>query len=132
MTSEEIARLLKKLSTQTDETTLAKVIDLAVDARAYDKTKASVDSGKTKVRVLGKRTRIIKNEGKKQEVKGTFSIPMKEINNMPNDYRNLFACDDRVVHYRFHKGVFEANYRKNGMNIYACAKTFSEMKKNFY
>ena len=131
MTSEEIARLLKTLSTQTDEATLAKVIDLAVDARAYDKSKAPVDSGKKKVRVFGKRTRIEKQEGKKQKIKGTFSIPKKEINNMSKEYRSLFACEDRIVHYRFHKGVFEASYRKNGLNIFACAKTFAEMKEKF-
>ena len=50
---------------------------------------------------------------------------------MPENYRNVFACQDRLIHYRFHKGVYEAHYRKRGLDVYACAKDFNEMKRKF-
>ena len=50
---------------------------------------------------------------------------------MPEKYRRIFACEDRIVPYRFHKGVYEAHYRRDGFNVFACAKNFDEMRKKF-
>ena len=50
---------------------------------------------------------------------------------MPEKYRNYFACQDRLITYRFHKGVYEAHYRKKGLDVFACAKDFNEMRKKF-
>lgn len=61
----------------------------------------------------------------------TFKISTKELLYMPRKIQQLFACDDKLIPYRFHKGVFEAYYRRNGLNIYASAKDFQEMKRRF-
>lgn len=50
---------------------------------------------------------------------------------MPEKYRKIFACEDRIIPYRFHKGVYEAHYRRDGFNVFACAKNFDEMRKKF-
>ena len=50
---------------------------------------------------------------------------------MPEKYRNIFACADRLIPYRFHKGVYEAHYRRDGFRVFACAKDFKEMKRKF-
>ena len=50
---------------------------------------------------------------------------------MPEKYRNIFACADRLIPYRFHKGVYEAHYRRDGFKVFACAKDFKEMKRKF-
>ena len=50
---------------------------------------------------------------------------------MSKKYRNIFACQDKIISYRFHKGVFEARYRGGGVDIFACAKTIEEMKRRF-
>ncbi|MBQ8447109.1 MAG: tyrosine-type recombinase/integrase family protein [Clostridia bacterium] len=63
--------------------------------------------------------------------KNTFKLSTKEILSMPNKTQKLFAFDDKLIPYRFHKGVFEAHYRRNGLNIYASAKDFHEMKRRF-
>lgn len=61
----------------------------------------------------------------------TFKLSTKEILYMPKKIQNLFAHDDKLIPYRFHKGVFEVHYRKNGLNIYASSKDFQEMKRKF-
>ena len=61
----------------------------------------------------------------------TFKLSAKEILYMPNKIQKLFAYDDKLIPYRFHKGVFETHYRRNGLNIYASAKDFQEMKRRF-
>ena len=63
--------------------------------------------------------------------KNTFKLSTKEILSMPNKTQKLFAFEDKLIPYRFHKGVFEAHYRRNGLNIYASAKDFHEMKRRF-
>ena len=50
---------------------------------------------------------------------------------MPEKYRKIFACEDRIIPYRFHKGVYEAHYRRDGFKVFACAKNFDEMRKKF-
>ncbi len=73
-----------------------------------------------------------RNKAERQAKVGkTFKITKKEIDVMLDKYKNLFACSDRIVHYRFHKGVYEAHYRRYGLDIYACAKDFNEMREKF-
>ena len=50
---------------------------------------------------------------------------------MPEKYRRIFACEDRIIPYRFHKGVYEAHYRRDGFKVFACAKDFKEMREKF-
>ena len=50
---------------------------------------------------------------------------------MPEKYRKIFACEDRIIPYRFHKGVYEAHYRRDGFKVFACAKDFKQMREKF-
>lgn len=50
---------------------------------------------------------------------------------MPNKIQKIFVCGDKLISYRYHKGVFEAHYRRNGLNIYASSKDFQEMRRKF-
>ncbi len=60
-----------------------------------------------------------------------FKFTKKEIDIMPSRYQNIFACGDTIIPYRYHKGVYEVNYRRKGIHIYACASTIEEMKRRF-
>lgn len=46
-------------------------------------------------------------------------------------YKKIFACNDKIIPYRYHKGVYEAHYRRNGLDVFACAKDFDDMKLKF-
>ena len=50
---------------------------------------------------------------------------------MPEKQRKIFACENRIIPYRFHKGVYEAHYRRDGFKVFACAKDFNQMRKRF-
>jgi integrase len=50
---------------------------------------------------------------------------------MKKKNRKVFACQDKLVPYRFHKGVYEAHYRREGLKIFASAKDFEELKRRF-
>lgn len=63
--------------------------------------------------------------------KNTFRLSPKEIVSMPKKIQKLFAHNDKIIPYRFHKGVFEIYYRREGLYIYASAKDFDEMKRRF-
>ena len=63
--------------------------------------------------------------------KNTFKLSTKEINYMPKKIQKLFAYEDKIIPYRYHKGVFEILYRRNGISIYASSTDFDEMKKRF-
>ena len=50
---------------------------------------------------------------------------------MPTSLKNLFAHNDMIVRYRYYKGLFQARYRKNGMNIEVASTDFNTMKRKF-
>ena len=50
---------------------------------------------------------------------------------MTKKNRKVFACQDKLVPYRFHKGVYEAHYRREGLKIFVSAKEFEELKRRF-
>ena len=122
-------KTIRAIPEGSDEMAMA-VLKAAADSISMDRLKAltSVDpDGKE-----GKRKAAESRTGKHRKKSGkTFKITNKEILQMPERYRNIFACQDRLIPYRFHKGVFEAHYRKYGLDVFACAKTFDEMKRKF-
>ena len=60
-----------------------------------------------------------------------FKFTKKELKEIPVMYKKIFVCNDKIVPYRFHKGVYEAHYRRNGVEVFAYAKEFDEMKRRF-
>lgn len=74
----------------------------------------------------------IQREGK-DSVKncGKIKFSKKEIQKMPQIYRHIFAYNSEIVSYRYHKGVYEARYRRNGFSIEVSSANFEIMKQKF-
>ena len=62
---------------------------------------------------------------------GILKFTKKEIDKMPLQYKNIFACEDKIITYRFHNGVYEARYRRDGFNIEVSSKQIETMKRKF-
>lgn len=77
-------------------------------------------------------TQIVKRRRRgRPTLLNTFKLSTKELLAMPKKIQKLFAYDDKLISYRFHKGVFEVHYRRNGLDIYASSKDFQDMKRKF-
>lgn len=132
MTQEELIKIVKQLNhvdlqgEAKDELT-AKVLQMAADSVTLETLKNLVAPNRSSgAPVLD--GEVAKTLGK---VKIRLYFIKKEIKSMPEKYRKIFACEDRIIPYRFHKGVYEAHYRRDGFNVFACAKNFDEMRKKF-
>lgn len=55
----------------------------------------------------------------------------KEIENMPDNLKKLFAVNDKIVSYRIIDGVYQARFRRDGYNIEVASKNFDMMKIKF-
>ena len=60
-----------------------------------------------------------------------FTFTKKEMKLIPTMYKKIFACNNQIIPYRYHKGVYEAHYRRHGLDVFACAKDFDAMKRKF-
>ncbi len=103
---------------------MSKVLRFAADSVALDTLKGVLSQGNKQA--AKRRT----GEHRRKSGK-TFKIQNEEIMKMPERYRKIFACQDRLIPYRFHKGVYEAHYRRHGLNVFACSKSFDGMKQKF-
>lgn len=127
----EIAKLLNKLNRENDDATMSKIMELVAGAAVYDKLQNLALSKKAEFTPDTIKVKKRKKVERQAKVGKTFKIMKKEIDVMLDKYKNLFACSDRIVHYRFHKGVYEAHYRRYGLDVYASAKDFNEMREKF-
>ena len=51
---------------------------------------------------------------------------------MPTNYRNVFATNDMIVHYRLRKdGVYEARFHRQGIDIEVSSKDLTKLKQKF-
>lgn len=64
---------------------------------------------------------------------GKKSMPVtftqKEIELMPKNFKSYFIENNTVITYRIVKNVYQARYRKNGINIEVASKDFNAMKQ---
>ena len=133
MTQEELIKIVKQLNhvdlqgEAKDELT-AKVLQMAADSVTLETLKALVAPSRANGDPIP-HGEVAKTLGRKS--KTGFALSKKEIKRMPEKYRNIFACEDRIIPYRFHKGVYEAHYRRDGFKVFACAKDFKEMCEKF-
>lgn len=132
MTQKELINIVKQLNhvdlegEAKDELT-AKVLQMAADSVTLEMLKGLLAPNKSNAApVQGEAAKTL---GRKS--KPGFTLSKKEIKSMPEKYRKIFACEDRLIPYRFHKGVYEAHYRRDGFKVFACAKDFREMKRKF-
>lgn len=133
MTQEELIKIVKQLNhvdlqgEAKDELT-AKVLQMAADSVTLETLKALVAPSRASGEPIPS-GEVAKTLGRKS--KTGFTLSKKEIKRMPEKYRRIFACEDRIIPYRFHKGVYEAHYRRDGFKVFACAKDFKEMREKF-
>ena len=133
MTQEELIKIVKQLNhvdlqgEAKDELT-AKVLQMAADSVTLETLKALVAPSRSSGEPIP-HGEVAKTLGRKS--KSGFTLSKKEIKRMPEKYRRIFACEDRIIPYRFHKGVYEAHYRRDGFKVFACAKDFKEMCEKF-
>ena len=133
MTQEELIKIVKQLNhvdlqgEAKDELT-AKVLQMAADSVTLETLKALVAPSRASGEPVPN-GEVAKTLGRKS--KTGFTLSKKEIKRMPEKYRRIFACEDRIIPYRFHKGVYEAHYRRDGFKVFACAKDFKEMREKF-
>lgn len=99
------------------------VLDLA-DKSVKIETLERLISSKTK-KPIKKHKELKIQEG------GILKFTKKEIQQMPLNYKNIFACEDKIITYRFHNGVYEARYRRDGFNIEVSSKQIETMKRKF-
>ena len=133
MTQEELIKIVKQLnhvdlqSEAKDELT-AKVLQMAADSVTLETLKNLVAPSRSSGAPVPE-GEVAKTLGRKS--RSGFTLSKKEIKSMPEKYRRIFACEDRIIPYRFHKGVYEAHYRRDGFKVFACAKDFKEMREKF-
>lgn len=132
MTQGELIQIVKQINTvdlygEAKDALTAKVLKLAADSVTLETLKALLSPASTKETVP--QGAVAMTLGRKS--RPGFTLSKKEIKSMPEKYRNIFACADRLIPYRFHKGVYEAHYRRDGFKVFACAKDFKEMKRKF-
>ena len=133
MTQEELIQIVKQINTvdlygEAKDALTAKVLKLAADSVTLETLKNLVAPNRSSgAPVLD--GEVAKTLGRKS--RSGFTLSKKEIKSMPEKYRRIFACEDRIIPYRFHKGVYEAHYLRDGFNVFACAKNFDEMRKKF-
>lgn len=108
-----------------DERTRAQLLQMAAESIALSTIQTLMPMAKQSV----PEKRAHKERGRSSKV--GFNFTKKEMKSIPTMYKNIFACNDKIIPYRFHKGVYEAYYRRQGLNVYACAKSFDEMKRKF-
>ena len=51
---------------------------------------------------------------------------------MPTAYKNIFATNDLIVHYRLKTdGVYEARFHRSGINVEVSSKDLTKLKQKF-
>ena len=128
MNQEQINEIFKEFTTvdNVSDDLRAKILQLAADSITLSTLQSLLPAVAPQKNL---QSPPVNKSGKSSKV--GFKLNKKEIKEMPTIFRKIFACKDRVIPCRFHKGVYEAHYRGNGMDVFACAKDFGEMKRKF-
>lgn len=74
---------------------------------------------------------VLSDKPKKKKTGGFLKFSNKELNSMSDKLKNYFVCKDRLVSYRFHKGVYEVQFRRDGIKLYVAAKDLDTLKARF-
>lgn len=72
----------------------------------------------------------IAERSKVENRRGVLKFSKKEILQMPTNYRNVFATNDMIVHYRLRNdGVYEARFHRQGIDIEVSSKDLTKLKQ---
>ena len=63
--------------------------------------------------------------------KGSINFTTKEINEMPETVKKLLILNNHVIHYRYHRGMYQVRFRRDGYKIEVASKDFDDMKRKF-
>lgn len=74
----------------------------------------------------------IAEKSKIENRRGVLKFSKKEILQMPTQFKNIFAANDLIVHYRLRKdGVYEARFHRQGIDIEVSSKDLTKLKQKF-
>ena len=74
----------------------------------------------------------IAEKSKIENRRGKLKFTKKEISQMPTQFKNIFAANDLIVHYRLRKdGVYEARFHRQGIDIEVSSKDLTKLKQKF-
>ncbi len=126
MTQQEFKKLNEiierlKATTNADEN-IQFVLDLADRPLSTNRMKDLLSS---KTPATGKK------ENDSDENFGIVKFTKKELSNMPKHFQHSFIMDNKIVKYRYYKGLFHARYRRDGYHIEVASKDFDTMKRKF-
>lgn len=129
MTQEQLKNLLSEITTVNgvSDEFRAQILQMAAESITLSTLQSllpNVQQAQAKPSAHRKKVR-----GKSAKI--GFKLTKKELKEIPTMYNKIFAYNDLIIPYRFHKGVYEAHYRGKGLDVFACAKDFNEMKRKF-
>lgn len=129
MTNQELDNILQTLKALPDgnDEMARTILKAAADSVTLSALQQLIPSAQTKTTPVQRD--VVRQRGRSSKVGFTFT--KKEMKSIPTMYKKIFACNDKIIPYRYHKGVYEAHYRRNGLDVFACAKDFDEMKRKF-
>ena len=129
MEQDKLSTLMQIIKTagRDDDEFAAAILNLAADSIALDTIKGFTASAKAVPFV----SEDEKKELSEEEKTGTLSFTKKELEAMPKSFQKAFICDNRIVKFRYYNGLFQARYRREGLNIEVSSKSFETMKEKF-
>lgn len=69
--------------------------------------------------------------GNELSERGTITFTQKELSQMSDDTRKLFIYNNKVVRYRYYRGMYHARFHRDGYSIEVASKDFQTMKEKF-
>jgi len=126
---EKILNVIKQVPVGEDETAKL-LLKLAAESITLDKLKNLTDKPQGTAQAVSPADKSQKGKKQREEV-GYIKFNKKELECMPKSFQNIFAVDDKIVKYRYYKGLYQARYRRDGYNIEVASKNYDIMKKKF-
>ncbi len=74
-------------------------------------------------------TKQISQASEKQ--KNYLKFTKKEIESMPEPIKVLLIYNDRMITYRFHNGVYQSRYRRDGYHVEVASSDLTVLRKKF-
>ena len=120
MKDTELKKVLKALEQIPNEKDRAEAMEVVLRATSESITLERI-----------KKISSFREEKKKEDGQGYVKFTKKEIESMPEDVKKLFVINDKIVTYRFIRGMYQARLRRDGYSIEVASKDFAMMKFKF-
>ena len=121
MKDQELAKVLQCLEEIPNEQSRADAMEIVLKAAAESITMErlkKISSFREEKKIQGKEHGYIK-------------FKKKEIESMPDNLKKLFVIEEKIVTYRFMRGMYQARFRRDGYSIEVASKDFDIMKQKF-